>query len=276
MPISKTPTRGIFPVDNTHQAPGTVRYEAMVTPEIMKQKSLFGIPLTSSLTQQTISDDTLQMYINEAISELEHMLDLYITPVHFCERHDYIRHQFTWSYNYTKLDHPNVLSIDEVAINFDNSPDSVNAINFPLEFVSLHQTEGAIQLVPAFGTSFSGFLLSAMSGTQFYALQNAVQTGKFPDAVRISYTCGFEPGKIPAAIVALVETMAAIRILSMFGPILFPYNSVAVSIDGTSQSSGNAGVNFLALRLKDLGDQRDRLLDAVKGYYQRKFLVDWY
>jgi hypothetical protein len=231
--------------------------------------------LKSAFTNQTLSDDQLQRYINESVSEVEHTLDLYITPVKFTEKHDYLRHNFTWNYNYIKLNHPNVYSVLKVELTFTNDPDQQGFVNFPLEHVHLMPEEGVIQLVPAFGTSLSGFLLSAFSGTQFHALR-AIGMTNFPGGVRVSYEAGFKEGKVPAVLTALIETISAIRTLSSLGPVLFPHNSTSIGIDGTSQSVSTLGPAFFQNRLKDLQTQKTEQMEAAKTYYQRRFLIDWF
>jgi len=274
MGISNTPPIEIFPYRATEQFEPTIeRYSPLPTVCDIKDNMLFGIPLKSALTGQEMKDKTITFYINAAISEIEHMLDLYITPVKFLETHDYERSRFTWSYNYMKLDHPNVLSVSKVELSFQNNPKAQGFVSFPLEHVYVRPQEGVIQLVPAFGTSLSGFLLSAFSGTQFHALQAAGAT-TFPGGVRVEYTAGFAEDKVPASIVHLIEVMASINILSTLGPILFPNTSVSISIDGASQSTGNFGPKYLNDRIEQLKDERDRLVDTVKGYYQRRFLFD--
>lgn len=275
MPISKTPQVAPFPVWSVQEEePKVQRYSSLPTPQSLKDGALFGIPLKSALTQQTMSDSTLQHFIDEAISEIEHMLDLYITPVDFSEKYDYDRHAFTWNYNYLKLNHPNVLYVSSVELTFSNNAQP-GFVQFPLEHVHVMPQEGVIQLVPAFGTSLSGFLLSAFSGTQFHALR-AIGMTNFPGGVRVKYTCGFEPGKVPALLVGLIESIAALRVLSILGPLIFPHNSVSVNTDGVSQSTSTLGPAFLRQRIDELEKQRDQQMDAAKGYYQRKFLVDFF
>jgi len=274
MGISNTPPIEIFPYRATEQfEPSVERYRPLPTVCDIKDNKLFGIPLKSSLTGQEMKDKTIQFYIDAAISEIEHMLDLYITPVKFLETHDYERSRFTWSYNYMKLDHPNVLNISKVELSFSNNPQAPGFVSFPLEYVYVRPQEGVIQLVPAFGTSLSGFLLSAFSGTQFHALQ-AVGATNFPGGVRVEYTAGFAHDKVPASICQMIECMAAINILSTLGPILFPSNSISIGIDGASQSTSTMGPKYLNDRIDQLKEERDRHIDVAKGYYQRRFLID--
>ena len=275
MTASNTRRRGIFPVwalDGEDTSSTFERYAPLPTPQEMKKRSLFGIPLKSQLTGQEVDDETILYYVNAAISQLEHELDLYITPVRFNETHDYNRRDFSWTYNYMKLNHPNIIAVEKLELTFSNNQEE-GLIVYPNEFVHVMPQEGVIQLVPAFGTSMSGFQVSAFSGAQYGALM-ALGSGLFPGGIRVQYTCGFEEGKIPAAIVDLIEQMAAYKLLSAVGPLLFPYNSIGISIDGTSQSVSSPGPQFLAQRLKDLDTMVEKNKAAVKGYYQRSFQLD--
>ena len=275
MPISKTPLIRPFPNWSISEEGPTERFSPMVDPDAMKLRSLFGIPLVSSLTQQEISNEALQQYINEAISEVEHKLDLYITPVTFREKHDYQRHNFTWAYNYLKLNHPNILSVQKIELSFTNDDNLDGFVNFPLEFVHTLPQEGIIQLVPAFGTSLSGFLLSAFSGTQFHTLR-AIGMTNFPGGIRVEYTAGFETDKVPAMLVGLIENLAAFKVLSNLGPLIFPQTSVSVSIDGVSQSTGTPGPQFLKQRMDELEKIMNGQWEAATGYYQRRYQIDYF
>lgn len=277
MPKSKTDPQGIYPLwakDGEDITGQFERYGSLPTPTDMKSRALFGIPLKSQLTGEEVTDDMIKHYVDSAISQLEHELDLYITPVTFEEKHDYKKHEFTWNYNYLKLNHPNVICIEKVELSFSNGSEQ-GFVDFPLEHVHLMPQEGVMQLVPAFGTSLSGFLLSAFSGTQFHALR-AIGLNEFPGGVRVKYQSGFEEGKVPKAVIELIENMAAYKLLTFVGPLLFPYTSVGVSIDGTSQSVGTPGPQFLAQRINDLNNIIMQQKDAIKGYYQKRWNIDYF
>ena len=276
MPISKTPPESPFPLRHIEEIePKVTRFCPLPTAADIRARKLFGIPLTSALTNETISDETIEYYIKTAISEIEHTLDLYITPVRFREKHDYKREHFTWNYAYLKVDHPNVMSVEKLELSFSNDPDVGGFVDFPLEHVHVMPQEGVLQLVPAFGTSLSGFLLSAFSGTQFHALR-ATGAMDFPGGFRVTYTAGFPFEAVPALLVDLIESIAAIKILSVMGPVLFPNNSVSISIDGVSQGTSTYGVKQLNDRIEQLEKERERLTDEAKGYYQRRFIVDYF
>lgn len=276
MPISKTPQNVPFPQRAKEELqPAVERFSTLPSAQDIKDRYLFGIPLKSALTGETLSDSAIDFYIKAAVSELEHTLDIYITPVIFKEKHDYRRHDFTWAYNYTKLDHSPILNVEKLELSFSNDENVNGFVNFPLEFVHVMSQEGTIQLVPAFGTSLSGFLMSAFSGTEFHALR-ATGLSDFPGGVRVTYTAGFEQDKIPVLISQLVGVIAAINILSILGPILFPHTSISISIDAVSQGTGTFGPKHLNDRILQLQSERDRQMDAVKGYYMKRYLVDYF
>ena len=300
---SSTPTRVTFPYWACEAKDKPGRFKPMIDAEGMRKRSLFGIPLKSSFTNEEVTDEQIQSYIDEAISEIEHQLDITITPEEYCDRYDYNRELWHQSYAYIKLRHPNVLRVTAFQLTFtngeteatytdpngntvytDGSPTETDPgeqfgkannviVDIPKEFLHVNPQEGTVQLVPAFGRNLSGFIVSALTGTQYWALANSL--GNFPGAVRIKYEAGFEEGRIPAMIVGLVETVAAYRLLSVLGPILFPHNSVGISIDGVSQSTSTPGPAFLNQRLNELEKIKEQLMDTARGYYQRKFLVDF-
>lgn len=277
MSITQTPTVAPFPSANVVQDPSMNRYLPLPDADSMKAKSLFGLPLTSFLTGATVSDDVIEQYIAEAISQIEHELDLYITPTTFEERLDYSREMQFWSFGYLKVSHSPILNVEKYQLTFNNGigiPGSLPLVDIPLEFIHVQPQEGTVQLVPAQGVTVSGFIVSIYSGLGYHAFNSQAITN-WPGAVFIRYTAGFEKDKIPAMLAGLIENIAAYRFLSALGPILFPHNSVSIGIDGTSQSVGTLGPNFLTKRLDDLSKIIQTQLEAARGYYQKRFLIDY-
>jgi hypothetical protein len=274
MGISNSPLNPPFPfMEKEQEQPSVTRYLPLPTAQTLKDTSLFGIPLKSALTGQTVSDATLTDYITKAISRLEHELNIFITPVQFEERHDYDREIWTQQYAWIKLNNAPVLDCQSVQLNFGNGTPMPPLVEFPLEFVYVNGQEGAIRLVPVLGTATSGFVLSSFAGSQWMALV-AMGVFNFPGAVLVKYRAGFEPNKVPAMISGLIEKMAALMALSALGHLIFPYSSVGIGIDGTSQSVGTPGIQFLTGRIADLKEQVQLELDAARNYYQKKFLID--
>ena len=251
------------------------RYMALPTPADMKRRSLFGIPLRSFLTGETVADQTLQDYITQAVSEVEMELDLYITPTHFTERQDYDRELQMWSFGFLRLNHSPILTVDSFQLTFNNGVQGTPPlVDLPLEFVHVQPIDGTVQLIPAQGVSVSGFIASVYSGLGFHAFNSQAIT-HWPGAVQVGYYAGFPVGQIPALLVSLIEDIAAFKFLSTIGPVLFPYNSTSIGIDGTSQSVGTLGPAFLAQRLSELEKLIQSEKEAAKGQFEKRWLIDY-
>src|SRR5271166_3212188 len=207
MTISHTRFRQPFPswADPKGQDTSQMeRYMSIPTPTDMKNRSLFGIPLQSRLTGQIVADQTLQDYITQSISEIEHELDLYITPVTFDERQDYDREMQFWSFGYIKLNHAPILNVSKFQLTFNNGANGTPPlVDMPLEFIWTQPLEGTVQLVPAQGTSISGFIASIYSGLGFHAF-NSQAISHWPGAVYIVYTAGFPKDQVPSLLVSLI------------------------------------------------------------------------
>jgi hypothetical protein len=284
MAISKTGIQQPFPYRSIDQNPlvdgeiskGVNRYLSLPTPETLKEGLLFGIPLRSTLTGQTLGDNAIERAISAAISEVEHTLDIYITPVQFEEKHDYSRHNNYWAFGYLKVDHGPILTVDNYKLTFNNNIPTANlptSIDIPLEFIHVQPMEQTVQLVPAVGANISGVLTSVFTGLNLWSFASGWITN-WPGAVVIKYTAGFKPNQVPALLAQLIENIAAYKILSLLSPILFPYNSVGVSIDGVSQSTGTLGPTFFANRLRELEGIIAQQYEAAKSYYLKRWVVD--
>lgn len=274
MTISKTHQVQPFPSWAIDQN-GAERYAPIPTAADMKRRSLFGIPLVSRMTNEAVSDETLNDYVRQAISEIEHELDLYITPTQFQERHDYDREMQFWSFGYLHLHHSPILNVNKFQLTFNNGVQGANPlVDMPLEFIHVQPQDGTIQLVPAQGVSISGFIASIYSGLGYHAFNSQAIT-HWPGAVLVEYTAGFPDGQVPALLAGLIENIAAYRFLSTLGPVLFPYSSVGISIDGTSQSVGTPGPAFLAQRLGELEKIIQQQKEAARGHYQKRFLLSY-
>lgn len=274
--IRRTPTIQPWPAWSVGQEHGSDRYLPIPNACSLKKGALFGLPLASFLTGQVVEDCVLENYVNQAISEIEHTLNLFITPVTFAERHDYSREMQFWAFGIIKLYNTPILNVEEYELTFNNGigiPGSLPLVKIPLEFIHVQPQDGTIQLVPAQGVTISGFIVSIYSGLGYHAF-NSQAISYWPGAVFVKYRAGFEKHRVPALLVALIENLAAYKFLSTLGPVLFPYNSTSVGIDGTSQSVSTPGPLFLQNRLKDLQQMIQTEMEAAKGYYQKRFLVD--
>lgn len=256
---------------------GFSRLGTLPTPAFLKDTVLFGMPMKSAMTGATIKDESLEVYINEAISEIEHELNIFITPTEFEERHDYSQKHFATHWGFTKVQNTPVLQVQKYSLVFNNerntNPES-NFVNIPNEFLSVRSQEGTIEVTPSSGTTMSVFISSFFTGYQWAAMRG-IGSDFWPNALKIVYTAGFKEGEIPFLLTSLIANLAGYKALSSLGPILFPYNSVSIGVGGLSQSTGNAGTNFLASRLADLDKKIEQQKGVAKSYYVKNLVIDY-
>lgn len=129
---TKNNPSGLYPqksVNINGQNSGFSRVEPWMTVERLKDEFLFGIPLTSSITKQTMSNNMLQSVIRRAAANLELKLKIDVTPVQRFERLDFDRTKLNQAFNELQLGFGNISSIQEVAIRaVDSQPQTVVSI----------------------------------------------------------------------------------------------------------------------------------------------------
>lgn len=102
-------------------AAGFTRVESWITPEKLKNQYLFGIPLTSVLTKQTLTDDTLKDIIRRAAATVELKCKVDVTPTQRVHRIEFDRVKYLQGWNQLQLGFGNIQSLQEVSIRANNS-----------------------------------------------------------------------------------------------------------------------------------------------------------
>jgi hypothetical protein len=274
-PFDPQATRPSFPPSGTdgHDIePGFKRYMPLPTVQDIKDNQLFGIPLQSALTKQKLSDTTIQKAIVKVISELEHELKLYISPVTIKrERHNYHWNEFYYAFGYLQLLQRPVLEVQKLEVSIPSSNDPENLVEWPTQWLKTYNDHGTIQLVPMSGSG--SLVVTQVSNGASFPIRY-FNADNYPQFWAVTYRAGFENDKVPAAIVELVEICTAIKILGLIGPVLFPYNSYSINMDGLGQAVSTPGPQWFAGRLQELEKRRDELKDAVRSYYELKWAID--
>jgi hypothetical protein len=273
-PYSPQKTIQSFPPagsDGNDIEPGFLRFLPLPTAQTVKENYMFGVPLTSPVTKQTLSDNVIEKAIVKAISEIEHELKLFISPVTIKqERHNYSWTDFYHSFAWIQLNHRPILEIQKMEVSIPSAFDAENLVEWPTAWIKTYREYGTLQLVPLAGSG-SVLITQISSGVSFpIRMFNA---DNFPQFWAVTYRVGFENDMIPAMIVDLIEVTAAIKMLSLLGPVLFPYNSYSLNADGLGQSVSTPGPQWLASRVRDLTEQRQALMDAARSYYELKWSI---
>jgi len=254
-----------FPERSTDVEPGFERFESFLMVDRLKSDYLFGIPLKSALTQETIQDETLTRFIVRATSLVEHELKINITPVKYEDRYDYNLWDYQ-KYNYIQLNHWPVLQIESVKGKY---PNAIDFIQYPKEWISLYGEFGMFQLTPTNGNITQFFLTNDATYIPLLLGSRA----QWPQLWQVTYVAGFENDKIPACINDLIGTAAALDALNTLAPVLFPYTGYGIGLDGVSQSIATMGPQWLAARIAELKEKYAHLLDAARSYYNKRILV---
>jgi hypothetical protein len=244
--------------------PGFVRLEPLMTAEILKSDYLFGIPLESTLTGETMSDETLNRFVVRAVSQIEHEAKIQISPVKFTDKFDYNIWDYT-RFNWIQLDHWPVLQIESFKAKYPHQSDF---IQYPEEWISVYNEFGVFQLTPTNG-SISQFLI-----THDASLLPLVLGGRarWPQLWQVVYVAGFKNDEIPAIINELVGMYAAISVLEQFDINLF-LGGYSLGLDGASQSVSLPGPGWLQTRISSLKERAAKHLDTIKRFYHHQLYV---
>lgn len=253
--------------------PGFDRFGPILDVDRFKAEYLFGIPLTAPLTGETMQDATLKQFIRKGIGDFEIAVRIPVNPVRVEDRFDFERAddmQFgtrrLTRWPVTKIEHLRALWPGRNEVLGPVSPGDTQEVEYPTSWVTMTGDSGMIRIVPNSGTivnSDVNFLASS-------AYRSIILGGlkSWPNMWRVVYIAGFQPDQVPDVVNDCIGIMAALRFLSMMGPVIFPINSQSVSLDGMAQATATAGPTWLANRIQELQTERDRLVDQLKTHYQ--------
>lgn len=252
------------------QEPGFDRYGPLIDVQRFKAEYLFGIPLRAALTGEEVTDETIKQFIRKGVSDFESSVRVPVNPVKIEDRFDFIRAD-DLSFGTKRLTRFPVIKVEalkalwpgrnDVLADFGNSQE----VDYPTSWVSLLGDTGLVRIVPNSGSIINAdvnFLASS-------AYRSIVLGGlkNWPNMWRIIYWAGFDRDKVPDVVNDLIGILAAIKFLSQMAPAIFPMNTQSVSLDGMAQSVSTAGPMWLQLRIAELTNERDRLVEQLKGYY---------
>lgn len=276
------PVKGITGVMNLGQIePGFARTEPLLTAEKLRLRYFPGIPLVSSLTGEEIKDETINYYISVGVTDFETSVRVPVSPVRIKDAFDFQRAD-DLAFSTRQLTRWPVLQVEGLHACFPGRMDgstmpnanpltdpfndeNSQEISYPTNWVETQSDQGLIQIVPKSGSLVNADISFIASTGYRSILLGGLKS--WPRLWRITYLAGFEQDKIPAVVNHLIGVMAALQLLSVLGPILFPAQSYGISMDGMSQSTATLGPAYLAQRLQELTAERDRLINQLKSYY---------
>lgn len=210
------------------------KVEPIVTVKKLKQVYLYGINITDDNGDE-LPDSVYQQYIDNAISMLEHFLDLSITPIYdFVEDKDYRLNDYS-EWGYFQLNNYPVIAISKMELVYfrDSSGNPETIQEIPTEWMRLQPHDGIVRLIP--NARFPANLQVSQTGNYFPEI---LRTNMVPHLWRVTYDYGFCDGKVPTLMNQAIGMMAAMQALIVGGNLVLGAGIAgsSISLDGLSQS----------------------------------------
>lgn len=243
----------------------------VLTVEELKNNYLLGVDLTDG-DGTAFPDTVYEHYIKSAVSWAEQRLDLPLRPHRIeYEKHDFIREDYD-KYIWLEVDKFPVIEVEEIKLVL---PGNQVVQTFNSEWIHVNKDSGQVQIVP--GTGTAGTILLGASGAWIPYIYGTNRM--IPDAFWITYTAGFESGKIPYLLKDLVGKVASYGPLFLAGELLLGPGiaSSNAGIDGLSQSvstlaspgSGGAYVGRIKAYQEEVKEAIPELIRYYKGVRMR-------
>jgi len=215
----------------------TKKVTSLINVEELKSSYLTGLNISDPLTGEALSDQTYKLYIDNAVSMLEHYLDISITPVtDYVELKDYRMNDYV-EWGFFQLDNYPCIAIKKLELVYfrDENGEPTTVTTIPLNWIRLQAHDGLVRLVA--NAKIAPSLQVGQSGTFFPELLRASMV---PHAWRFTYDYGFCDGQIPTLMNYAIAALAAIQALTVGGNLVLGAGiaSSSISIDGLSQSIG--------------------------------------
>jgi hypothetical protein len=277
MSNSKSSIGSPFPGNAVNATPFS-RMEPLITPEQLKTRFLFGVPLYSNqkdpltgkraqITDEMLRDD----FIVRAVNMAESMCHIDIFPVQRFEKHPFDKAHYE-AFGFMLAEHKPILSLQQLAIVPSNN---IVVYEVPLSWVeSSYFVRGQINIVPLTAAfQGSGFLppSSAAGGAAF--LQILGTKNWIPAYWMIAYVAGLcIDGTVPVIINELVGAIAARSVLEVLGM----SNKVAqynLNTDGFGQSVNVTGTDLYKPQLQQLEDRIQVLIGKIKSIFSIKMIA---
>lgn len=271
--FAKIPPGSIFPENAL--ADSRFVLEPLVTPELLKDRFLFGIPLVSPLPdpvtrkRQVLTDAILQDIINGAVSTAEADLKIDIFPV-FRKEKDAFDINLYNALGYFMLPHRPCMALIKLSVTPSNEQD---VYVVPLQWVEgAYLVRGQFNIIPLTVAFVQGTYIPQQSSGGAAFLQILGNKAWIPAWWQYEYISGFPGGSVPRLINDYVSVCAAMEVLSMLAA-LYRVNSHSLGTDGLSQSVSGPGPQLYGPRLKDLQEKRTKMQGQIRAMFGFKIFT---
>jgi hypothetical protein len=202
-----------------------------LTPSWLLETFLYRIPI--EFDNDRLSDESLQFYIDSAISRAELLLNIAVRKKTIVsETYDYRLEEWMSGFGFVSLNTRPAIRVNHMSLNVITSE-----ITIPPEWIQLKKKSAQINLIPYYGTLASQnmanqtlMFLPLMSGTSY-----------IPQILQISYDAGYDDTEeVPDLLAQLIGINASIGVLNVLGEVALGGQAAlagyAIGVDGLSQS----------------------------------------
>jgi hypothetical protein len=256
-----------FPENATESA--LQECEPLLTPEQLKRRFLFGIPLVSPfpdpVTRKPIvmTDEDLADTILRAVA-LAESNNFFIFPHKFTEKHPWDKALYD-SFAFLRVHKRPVASIERLSIRPANNLD---VFVFPLEWIeTANLAVGQINVVPINVAAFnSGSVIGNSNTSSSGVFWLGYLTGYrwVPAYWYVDYTAGFPNGQIPKIVNEAIGQQAAILVLQQLQAARALVTSASLGIDGMNQSVAGPGNQSYGPAIELLDKQLQATIKRIK------------
>ena len=245
------------------------RVEPLLNPQQLKDRFLFGIPLSSALTKQQITDEMLKDVIIRAINTAELDAKIQISPVQFRQKFPFDRSLYT-QWVHINVPRMPIMSVQSLTI---TTADGNMIFKMPNNWIESNNFyKGLINVIPLSPSfaSIGSATTGATGGMVFLTMMSGLAW--IPSYWMVEWVAGFDDKSVPVIINELIGVVAAQKVLSMLGATK-QTTGHALGADGLSQSVSNPGPQTYALRMQDLEKDRLSLVQKLRTIYGSNFYV---
>jgi hypothetical protein len=275
---SKKGVGSVWPDKAIAAAPGLDRAEPFLTPALFKRRHLFGIPLRSPVTQETIEVRDLKDYIQRGGNQFELDTRVAIFPVVKRWRLPFDPSSYQ---QFIYLEVPEkpvqqVLKLAIVSASYSNTgktnemsryPRGNEIYTIPNEWVEMGNASKGILNVNPINPAFSAISTNSAVAASGSTLMSFIgQQGWVPAYWNVEAVVGLGSmeGSVPSIVNEAVGLRATMLILDNLIP-QFRFANQSLNIDGAGQSVSDNMYSLLQQKRADAEKDYDKIVNKIKA-----------
>lgn len=273
---SKKDPRSVYP-ENATDAHEWTLYEPLMTPQQLRDRFLWGIPLFSytpdPITRMPakMTDEQLKDMILRAVAMVQLETGIDVFAVQREEKVPFDRQEML-DLGYMRTKYRPIRSVERLSVAPGDQPD---LLVISPEWISKEGfVRGEVRIVPTVGSLASTGALIGTDSAGFNPMFASVlnQSRWVASFWNIKYTTGFDDGAIPRPMNELIGCTAAIDALSLLAT-TNRSSSYSLGMDGQSQSVSTPGPQVYDGRIKVLEERRQLLSKKFRAKMGQKFAI---